>query len=99
MVPLHCRWDEALAAYEGKLCVTQPSSQEYLTALLGKMRCLASLAEWEKLSTLCRWVVVRVWGGGGRRGGGAVGTGLKRVRMAGACATRMSREWVWTERG
>jgi len=51
--PIH-RWDEALAAYEGKLCVTQPSSQEYLTALLGKMRCLASLAEWEKLSSLCR---------------------------------------------
>lgn len=51
-----CRWDEALAAYEGKLVVTQPSSQEYLTALLGKMRCLASLAEWEKLSSLCRWV-------------------------------------------
>lgn len=48
------RWDEALAAYEGKLHVTQPSSQEYLTALLGKMRCLASLAEWEKLSSLCR---------------------------------------------
>lgn len=55
------RWDEALAAYEGKLCVTQHGSQEYLTALLGKMRCLASLAEWEKLSSLCRCV----WGGGG----------------------------------
>eukprot|EP00878_Enallax_costatus_P008272 GHUV01008648.1.p1 GENE.GHUV01008648.1~~GHUV01008648.1.p1 ORF type:complete len:2405 (+),score=620.50 GHUV01008648.1:939-7217(+) len=49
-----CRWDEALSAYEGKLAVTQPNSQEYLTALLGKMRCLASLAEWEKLSNLCR---------------------------------------------
>jgi hypothetical protein len=57
------RWDEALAAYEGKLHLTQPSSQEYLTALLGKMRCLASLAEWEKLSSLCRWV--RPGGGGG----------------------------------
>lgn len=50
------RWDEALSAYEGKLCVTQHGSQEYLTALLGKMRCLASLAEWEKLSALCRCV-------------------------------------------
>lgn len=49
-----CRWDEALAAYEGKLAATPPSSQEYLTALLGKMRCLASLAEWQKLSALCR---------------------------------------------
>jgi FKBP12-rapamycin complex-associated protein len=55
--PLHCRWDEALAAYEGKLHATQPNSQEYLTALLGKMRCLASLAEWEKLSALCRCVL------------------------------------------
>jgi FKBP12-rapamycin complex-associated protein len=53
-VTLPCRWDEALAAYEGKLHATQPNSQEYLTALLGKMRCLASLAEWEKLSALCR---------------------------------------------
>jgi FKBP12-rapamycin complex-associated protein len=51
---LHHRWDEALSAYEGKLHATQPNSQEYLTALLGKMRCLASLAEWEKLSALCR---------------------------------------------
>lgn len=32
----------------------QPGGQEYHTALLGKMRCLASLAEWEKLSALCR---------------------------------------------
>lgn len=43
-----------MAAYENKLAATQPNSQEYLTALLGKMRCLASLAEWEKLSNLCR---------------------------------------------
>eukprot|EP00879_Flechtneria_rotunda_P007003 GHRR01007352.1.p1 GENE.GHRR01007352.1~~GHRR01007352.1.p1 ORF type:complete len:2075 (+),score=775.15 GHRR01007352.1:2-6226(+) len=49
-----CRWDEALSAYEGKLATTLPGSQEYYTALLGKMRCLASLAEWEKLSNLCR---------------------------------------------
>ncbi len=28
-------------------------SGEYYSALLGKMRCLASLAEWEKLSALC----------------------------------------------
>jgi hypothetical protein len=31
-----------------------PGSQEYQVALLGKMRCLASLAEWQKLSALCR---------------------------------------------
>jgi hypothetical protein len=30
-------------------------------ALLGQMRCLASLAEWERLSELCRWEDVQ-WG-------------------------------------
>ncbi|PNW79096.1 hypothetical protein CHLRE_09g400553v5 [Chlamydomonas reinhardtii] len=49
-----CRWDEALDAYERRLLKEAPGSMEYHTALLGKMRCLASLAEWENLSNLCR---------------------------------------------
>jgi FKBP12-rapamycin complex-associated protein len=49
-----CRWDEALDAYERRLQREVPGSLEYHTALLGKMRCLASLAEWENLSNLCR---------------------------------------------
>ncbi|KAG2491268.1 hypothetical protein HYH03_010473, partial [Edaphochlamys debaryana] len=49
-----CRWDEALDAYERRLQREAPGSIEYHTALLGKMRCLASLAEWENLSNLCR---------------------------------------------
>lgn len=31
-----------------------PGSHEYCGALLGKMRCLASLAEWDVLSALCK---------------------------------------------
>lgn len=31
-----------------------PGTPEYHTALLGKMRSLASLAEWEQLNGLCR---------------------------------------------
>ncbi|GBF92738.1 hypothetical protein Rsub_05107 [Raphidocelis subcapitata] len=49
-----CRWDEALDAYQRRLAREPPGSQEYQVALLGKMRCLASLAEWQKLSALCR---------------------------------------------
>ncbi|GIL87381.1 hypothetical protein Vretimale_1690 [Volvox reticuliferus] len=49
-----CRWDEALDAYEKRLMAVTPGSVEYHTALLGKMRCLANLAEWENLSNLCR---------------------------------------------
>ncbi|GLC61314.1 hypothetical protein PLESTB_001742500 [Pleodorina starrii] len=49
-----CRWDEALEAYERRLQREGPGSIEYHTALLGKMRCLANLAEWENLSSLCR---------------------------------------------
>jgi hypothetical protein len=51
------RWDEALAAYERKLKSSPATSPDYATALLGKMRCLASLAEWEHLNVLCKsWV-------------------------------------------
>ncbi|GIL44136.1 hypothetical protein Vafri_1666 [Volvox africanus] len=49
-----CRWDEALDAYEKRLMAVTQGSVEYHTALLGKMRCLANLAEWENLSNLCR---------------------------------------------
>lgn len=49
-----CRWDEALEAYERRLGRERAGSVEYQGALLGKMRCLASLAEWETLSSLCR---------------------------------------------
>uniref|UniRef100_A0A7S3R516 Serine/threonine-protein kinase TOR n=1 Tax=Dunaliella tertiolecta TaxID=3047 RepID=A0A7S3R516_DUNTE len=49
-----CRWDEALAAYESRLSREVPGSHEYYSALLGKMRCLASLAEWDVLSGLCK---------------------------------------------
>jgi FKBP12-rapamycin complex-associated protein len=31
-----------------------PGCHEYYSALLGKMRCLASLAEWDVLSGLCK---------------------------------------------
>ncbi|MEW5302322.1 MAG: hypothetical protein WDW36_005122 [Sanguina aurantia] len=49
-----CRWDEALEAYERRLGRERAGSVEHQGALLGKMRCLASLAEWETLSSLCR---------------------------------------------
>jgi FKBP12-rapamycin complex-associated protein len=49
-----CRWDDALSAYERKLSLSPPASADYATALLGKMRCLASLAEWDQLAALCR---------------------------------------------
>ncbi|KAF5842964.1 FAT domain-containing protein, partial [Dunaliella salina] len=49
-----CRWDEALAAYESRLLREIPGSHEYYSALLGKTRCLASLAEWDVLSGLCK---------------------------------------------
>lgn len=48
------RWDEALEAYERRLTRETPGSVEYHSALLGRMRCLGALAEWEALSALCR---------------------------------------------
>lgn len=48
------RWDEALEAYSRRLAISTPGSLEYHTAVLGKMRCLASLAEWDTLDQLCR---------------------------------------------
>lgn len=54
LVGERARWDEALGAYERKLATSPAGAPEYATALLGKMRCLASLAEWDQLSQLCR---------------------------------------------
>uniref|UniRef100_A0ACD5TGP8 Uncharacterized protein n=1 Tax=Avena sativa TaxID=4498 RepID=A0ACD5TGP8_AVESA len=47
------RWDEALRAYTMKSSQASGPLQN-LDATLGRMRCLASLARWEDLSTLCR---------------------------------------------
>lgn len=43
------RWDEALEAYTSK--ASQTTS---VHAVLGRMRCLAALARWEELNSLCR---------------------------------------------
>lgn len=47
------RWEEALAAYKRK-ATTATSPHALLDATLGRMRCLAALAQWEELSSLCR---------------------------------------------
>ncbi|OIW11181.1 hypothetical protein TanjilG_22988 [Lupinus angustifolius] len=47
------RWDDALMAYTAK--ASQATSQHLvLDATLGRMRCLASLAQWEELNNLCK---------------------------------------------
>ncbi|KAL6771425.1 TOR1 [Auxenochlorella protothecoides x Auxenochlorella symbiontica] len=48
------RWDEALRAYRKRLETTKPGSPENIEALLGECRCLAALAEWEELYSVCR---------------------------------------------
>ncbi|XP_059447340.1 serine/threonine-protein kinase TOR isoform X3 [Corylus avellana] len=51
------RWDDALNAYTAK--ASQPSSAHLvLDAILGRMRCLAALARWEELNSLCKeyWI-------------------------------------------
>ena len=48
------RWDAALEAYERKSAAAPPQSVAYLEAKLGSMRCLAALAEWEKLGAICK---------------------------------------------
>ena len=52
------RWDDALNAYEAKATGVPTQSMAYLEAKLGSMRCLAALAEWEKLGDLCNdmWI-------------------------------------------
>ncbi|KAK4563470.1 hypothetical protein RGQ29_005828 [Quercus rubra] len=47
------RWDDALRAYTTK--ASQASSPHLvLDAVLGRMRCLAALARWEELNSLCK---------------------------------------------
>ncbi|XP_062176298.1 serine/threonine-protein kinase TOR isoform X2 [Alnus glutinosa] len=51
------RWDDALKAYTAK--ASQASSLHLvLDAILGRMRCLAALARWEELNSLCKeyWI-------------------------------------------
>ena len=48
------RWEEALEAYERKYAASALASPAHLEATLGRMRCLAALAEWEQLGRLCR---------------------------------------------
>ena len=54
------RWDDALRAYQRKLESTAPGSAAHVDALLGQCRCLAALAEWNKLFDVCRTEWVRV---------------------------------------
>ncbi|XP_021776173.1 serine/threonine-protein kinase TOR-like [Chenopodium quinoa] len=47
------RWDDALKAYTAKAAqATNPHALQEAT--LGRMRCLAALARWEELHTLCK---------------------------------------------
>ena len=50
------RWDEALDAYERKYAATasNPRAPAHIDAALGRLRCLAALAEWNKLSNVAR---------------------------------------------
>ena len=54
------RWDDALRAYQRKLESTAPGSAAHVDALLGECRCLAALAEWDKLFGLCKREWIRV---------------------------------------
>ncbi len=47
------RLDLDAAIASGSVSGQRLSPHERHNALLGKMRCLASLAEWERLSNLC----------------------------------------------
>jgi FKBP12-rapamycin complex-associated protein len=54
------RWDEALEAYQRKRATTESGHPAAVKLVLGEMRCLNALAEWEHLSRLCRefWPLV-----------------------------------------
>jgi FKBP12-rapamycin complex-associated protein len=54
------RWDDALRAYRLKLESAPPGSVAHVEALLGQCRCLAALAEWDKLFAVCRGEWTRV---------------------------------------
>ena len=47
------RWDKALVAYARKVQIAPRGSVEYWEAAMGKMRCLAALAEWDELMSMC----------------------------------------------
>lgn len=48
------RWDDALRAYQKKLEATRPGTPAHAEAVLGQCRCLAALAEWDQLFTVCQ---------------------------------------------
>jgi phosphatidylinositol kinase/protein kinase (PI-3 family) len=48
------RWDEALEAYEKKSRAAPPMTSAWQEACLGRLRCLAALAEWDRLTLLAR---------------------------------------------
>lgn len=48
------RWEEALAAYEKRCELVPAGSPAAIEATLGRLRCLAALAEWDQLLVLCR---------------------------------------------
>lgn len=48
------RWEDALKAYTRKVESTKPGSAAHAEALLGECRCLAALAEWDKLFDVCK---------------------------------------------
>eukprot|EP00976_Prorocentrum_cordatum_P107645 1194677-Prorocentrum_minimum.AAC.6 len=54
------RWDEALEAYQRKRATTESGNSSAVKLVLGEMRCLHALAEWDHLSRLCRefWPLV-----------------------------------------
>eukprot|EP00887_Chlorella_sp_A99_P006163 scaffold3.g6163.t1 len=54
------RWDDALKAYQRRLEATTPGTASHVEALLGQCRCLAALAEWDKLLGVCRGAWTRV---------------------------------------
>ncbi|CAG9463067.1 unnamed protein product [Pedinophyceae sp. YPF-701] len=50
------QWDQALAAYERHMKSLQPGFPGHLEATVGCLRCLAALAEWQRLADMCRAV-------------------------------------------
>ncbi|ACO68161.1 target of rapamycin kinase [Micromonas commoda] len=85
------RWDEALEAHARKADAAEATLRDAGAALearreatLGQMRCLAALAEWEQLATLCarEWELSAGVGAPGAGGVGAGGDAVLRGRMA-----------------
>lgn len=79
------RWEEALHAYERRIASGRlvPGSAPFLEAILGRLRCLAALGEWEELARCCR----DVWAAG-------VEPFIRReVAMLGAYASWNTAQW------